>query len=118
MFTVLGHLIQVMHLFLCIIVMYHSGKQVWKGTLIFIWLICIQLSNIIFGGCIITLSSNKLLQLGGQENYQSITIWLSSFIGNDHLVASFLFIGSSILASILGLYIKYKQDKSQSMLLN
>lgn len=75
---ILGHLFQIFHFLLFLVVAYFFPRY---DFVLFVWGILVSLGFIITrgGGCIITVLSNYFFEKAGMGGYDSFYLWLDSF---------------------------------------
>ena len=89
--TVLGHLVQILHILLIVSVMYIHTRLVkwWIGPT---WLLIVLGSGLFTGGvCPLTVLSNTLLESAGGKEYTNLLMWLADFIGVAASITFFVF---------------------------
>ena len=111
----LGDAIQIFHILLTVGVVYLMSRgfgTIWGTLLSYVWFVSVMLSNLIFGGCILTQLSNTALASGGGETYGGLLAWASQFIGDSMLVDVTLSV-FFLSTFALGLYMR-KRSKAKA----
>ena len=78
---IIGHLIQVLHALLAIVVMYFITRRSDQWWIIPISTGILIASQWLIGGCLLTVISNLAFRSAGCEEYSSWFRWMASFVG-------------------------------------